>query len=119
MAEYATVAQQQHQAASDALAEAAGGITPEIPADIQDSINEQFAEVTDVVGLAMFARELERQAGATYLEVIPLLESEAAIDLAGSILPVTRQRVATLNFALGEYPVPETFATADGSLAPV
>lgn len=118
VAEYATVAQQQHQAASDALAEAAGGITPEVPTDIEATVNEGFAAVTDVAGLATFARDLEMQAAATYLDVIPMLQSEAAIMLTGSIYPIVRQRIAILNFALGEYPVPETFATAEGSLAP-
>lgn len=118
VAEFATTAQSQHQAASDALAEAAGGITPEVPADIESTVNEGFAEVSDIPGLAMFARGFENQAAATYLDVIPKLESEAAIQLAGSILPITRQRVAVLDFVLGEYPVPETFASAEGSLAP-
>ena len=52
------------------------------------------------------------------MDVIPKLETEAAINLAGSILPIIRQRMAILTFALGEYPIPETFATADGSLVP-
>lgn len=117
--EFATTAQEQHQAYADALAQAAGDEPVEIPSDIQQQIQEQFSQVSDVAGLAMFAREFERSAADTYLEVIPLLQSEAAIDLTGSILPVTRQRVATLTFALGEYPVPETFARPDMSLAPV
>ncbi|MGK2950479.1 MAG: ferritin-like domain-containing protein [Acidimicrobiales bacterium] len=118
VAEYATVAQAHHQAYSDALAEAAGGITPEVPADIETAVNEGFAEVTDVAGLAQFALGFELQAAATYLEVLPLLESEAAINLVGSILPVTRQRAAILHFVLGEYPVPNTFATTEESLVP-
>ncbi len=116
--EYATTAQAHHQAYSDALAEAAGGITPEVPADIETAVIEAFAAVTDAATLATFARDFEMQAAATYMDVIPVLETEAAIMLTGSILPVTRQRIAILNFALGEYPVPETFATAEGSLAP-
>jgi hypothetical protein len=118
VAEYATVAQAQHQAYSDALAEAAGDITPEVPADIESAVNDGFAGVTDVGGLARFALGFELQAAATYLEVLPLLESEAAINLVGSILPVTRQRASILHFALGEYPVPDTFATTDESLVP-
>lgn len=118
VAEFATTAQSQHQAASDALAEAAGGITPEVPADIESVVNDGFAGVSDIPGLAMFAREFENQAASTYLDVIPKLESEAAISLAGSILPITRQRIAILDFVLGEYPVPETFASPEGSLAP-
>lgn len=116
--EFAKTAQSQHQAASDALAEAAGGITPEVPADIEQAVNEKFGQVTDVPGLGRFALEFEQQAADTYLDVIPKLESEAAINLTGSILPIARQRAAILHFVLGEYPVPETFAKADKSLAP-
>jgi Ferritin-like domain len=118
VAEYATTAQAHHQAYSDALAEAAGGITPEVPADIEATINAGFADVTDIPGLAQFALDFELAAAATYLDVLPKLTSKAAIDLVGSILPVTRQRASILLFALGKYPVPETFATPEGSLAP-
>ncbi len=118
VAEFATTAQAHHQAASDALAEAAGGITPEVPADIKAAVDEAFAEVKDVAGLAKLALQLELQAAATYLEVLPKLQSKAAIDLVGSILPIERQHAAILHFALGEYPVPDTFATTDDSLAP-
>ncbi len=118
VAEFATTAQAHHQAASDALAAAAGGITPEVPADIKATVDAAFAEVTDIAGLARLALTLELQAAATYLEVLPALESKAAIDLVGSILPIERQHAAILHFALGEYPVPDVFATTDDSLAP-
>jgi len=118
VAEFATVAQAHHQAASDALAEAAGGIEAEVDPDIEATVNEAFAEVTDVEGLAKLALSLELQAAATYLEVLPALESKAAIDLVGSIMPIARQHAAILHFALGEYPVPDVFATTDDSLAP-
>ncbi len=118
VAEFATTAMGHHQAASDALAQAAGGITPTVPADIEAAVNAEFAKVKDVTGLARLALSLENQAAATYLEVIPQLISEAAIDLAGSILPIERQHAAILYYVLGEYPVPETFATTDESLAP-
>lgn len=118
VAEFATTAQAHHQAASDALAEAAGGITAEVPADLQATVDEGFAQVKDVPALAAFALDLELKAAATYLDVIPKLESKAAIDLAGSILPITRQHASILHFALGQYPVPDTFATPDDSLAP-
>lgn len=118
VAEYATTAQAAHQAYSDALAEAAGGITPEVPTDIEATINEGFAGVTDVGGLAQFALDFELQAASTYLDVLGSLTTKPAIDLVGSILTVTRQRAAILTFALGQYPVPETFASPEGSLAP-
>lgn len=118
VAEFATTAMAHHQAASDALAQAAGGITPTVPTDIEASVNDEFAKVTDVVGLAKLARTLELQAAATYLDVLPNLQSTDAINLVGSILPIERQHAAILTFVLGEYPVPDTFATADESLAP-
>lgn len=118
VAEYATTAQAQHQAASDALAAAAGNITPEVPADIKATIDEGFAEVQDVPGLAQFALDFELQAAATYIDALGSLQSEEAINLVGSILPIARQRAAILLFALGQYPVPETFATTEGSLVP-
>ncbi|HJR24985.1 MAG TPA: ferritin-like domain-containing protein, partial [Acidimicrobiales bacterium] len=111
-------AQAHHQAASDALAEAAGGITPTVPADIEATVNEAFAKVSDVPGLARLALSLELQAAATYLDVIPRLTTEPAIALAGSIMPIERQHAAILHYVLGEYPVPDTFATTDESLAP-
>lgn len=118
VADFATVVQAHHQAYSDALAEAAGGITPEVPADIKSTVDAAFAEVTDVEGLARLALSLENQAAATYLDVLPKLESTAAIDLVGSILPIERRHAAILHFVLGEYPVPDVFATTDESLAP-
>jgi len=118
VAEFATVAQAQHQAASDALAAAAGGITPEVDPAIKATVDEAFAGVTDVAGLARLALSLELQAAATYLEVLPALQSADAINLVGSILPIARQHAAILHFALGEYPVPDVFATTDDSLAP-
>ena len=56
---------------------------------------------------------LEETAAATYLSAVPTLESPDAIQLAGSILCVDRQHAAVLHYVLGEYPVPETFATTD------
>ena len=118
VAEFATVAMAHHQEASDALATAAGGITPTVPPDIEASVNDAFGKVTDVTGLAELALDLETKAAATYLEVLPLLQSPDAINLVGSILPIERQHAAVLLFVLGKYPVPDTFATTDASLAP-
>ncbi len=118
VAEFATTAMAHHQAASDALAEAAGGITPTVPADIEATVNAAFAEVTDVTGLAELALDLETKAAATYLDVLPKLQSPDAIGLVGSILPIERQHAAILLFVLGKYPVPDTFATPEASLAP-
>lgn len=118
VAEFATTAMAHHKAAAEALAKAGGGGTPTVPADVKATVDAAFGKVTDIGGLAKLALELEEIASATYLAVLPKLESKAAIDLVGSILPIERQHVAILNFALGTYPVPETFATTEKSVAP-
>jgi len=118
VAEFATTAMAHHQAASDALAKAGGGGTPVVPADVKKTVDAAFAKVTDIAGLANLALELELIAASTYLDVLPKLTTKPAIDLVGSILPIERQHAAILYFALGQYPVPETFATTDKSVAP-
>ena len=52
----------------------------------------------------------QQTAAATYLKSIPSLTTETAV-VAGSILCVDQQHVAVLDYALGEYPVPDTFAS--------
>ncbi len=88
------------------------------PADLETKVNTAFGKVKDVGGAAELALMLEQIASDTYLAVIPKLTTKPAIELAGSIFPIDRQHVAVLLFALGKYPVPETFATTDQSVAP-
>jgi hypothetical protein len=118
VAEFATTAMAHHQAASDALVKAGGGGKATVPADVKAKVDAAFAKVTDIPGLANLALDLELTAAATYLDVLPKLTTKPAIDLVGSILPIERQHAAILSFALGQYPVPETFATTDKSVAP-
>ena len=122
VAEYMTTAQSQHQAQLDRWNELLTGAgqdaVSEPPADLEATVNEEFGKVTDVAGAAKLARELEQIAAATYLSVIPLLATEDPIRLAASIQPIDMQHVAILNFALGEYPVPDTFATTDMAVSP-
>lgn len=118
VAEFATTAMSHHQSASDALAKAGGGGTPQVPAAVKTTVDTAFAKVTDIAGLAGLALELELIAAATYLDVLPKLQSKAAVDLVGSILPIERQHAAILTFALGQYPIPDTFATTEKSVAP-
>lgn len=120
--EFVTTAQAQHQAQLDrwnGLLTAAG--EPEVtdpPADLEATVNEEFGKVTDITGAAELALMLEQIAAATYLSVIPLLATEEPIRLASSIQPIDMQHAAILLFALGEYPVPDTFATTDMAVAP-
>jgi len=122
VAEFVTVAQKQHQAQLDRWNELlTGADQPEVtdpPADLEKKVNEEFGKVKDVAGAAKLALQLEQIAAATYLSVIPLLATEAPIRLAASIQPIDMQHAAILNFALGEYPVPDTFATTDMAVSP-
>jgi hypothetical protein len=78
-----------------------------------------FAKVTDAVSLAKFALVLEDAAAATYLNGIQnALASQSAIKIAATIQPVEMQHSAILNFVLGNYPVPNTFAKTDGFRPP-
>jgi hypothetical protein len=87
------------------------------PADLEATVNEAFAGVTDVAGATTLALMLEDTAAATYLSAIPQLTSPDSIAAAGSILCVDRQHAAVLRFVLGEYPIPETFASTEMAYA--
>ena len=117
VAEFVTVAMAQHQEQLDALNGIITGAgeaeVTEPPADLAATVNEQFAAVTDVVGAATLALMLEDIAAATYMGAIPQLTSPDNIAAAGSILCIDRQHAAVLRFVLGEYPIPDTFFTAD------
>lgn len=117
VAEFVTTAMGQHQEHLDALNGIITGAgeaeVTDPPADLESTVNDAFAGVTDVVGAARLALMLEDIAGATYLSAIPQLTSPDSIAAAGSILCVDRQHSAVLRFVLGEYPIPDTFATTD------
>lgn len=117
VAEYVTTAQAHHQAALDAwngvITSAGRPAVTEPPADLAATVNDQFGMVTDIAGAAQLALGLEQIAAATYLAVLGTLQSPDAIALAGSIQPIDRQHISVLLFALGMYPVPETFAPTD------
>jgi hypothetical protein len=81
-------------------------------------VDPAFAEVTDVAGVAKLALELENSAAATYLAAIGIVKSPAGIQTAATIHPVEMQHAAILNFVLGQYPVPDSFAKTDGARSP-
>jgi hypothetical protein len=120
VAEFATTARQQHQAALDAwngvLSDAGEQEVSMPPADLEATVNDQFAQVTDVAGLAELANMLEQTASQTYLDAQTVLEGEDARALAGSIQVIDQQHSAVLNFVLGEYPVPDVFQSTDMSV---
>jgi Ferritin-like domain len=121
-AEFVTTAMAQHQAQLDRWNEVlTTNGEPEVTdpdPDLKATVDEEFGNVTDFVGAAELARTLEQTAAATYLEAIPTLKSPDAIELAGSINVIDMQHVAVLNFVLGEYPVPDTFASTDAAAQP-
>ncbi len=120
VAEFATKAKDQHQAALDAwngvLTDNGESAVSDPPADLEATVNDAFAEVTDVTGVAELALMLEGIAADTYLDAQSMLEGGDAKQLAGSIQVVDRQHIAILNYVLGEYPVPDTFQSAENSV---
>jgi hypothetical protein len=122
VATFATTAQSQHKdhaAAWNAVLTQAGKTA--IPSNYGDTtvfsgvVLPAFNKVTDVVGLANLALLLENVAAATYLAGISAVTSTGAIQIAASIQPVEMQHAAILNFVLGNYPVPDSFAKTDGA----
>ena len=117
---FAQTAQMQHRdhaAAWNAILTSAGkpkvnGVDTTVKTAVVDPA---FAQVKDVPGLAKLALQLENVAAATYLDSIGLVKSPGGIKIAASIQPVELQHAAILNFLLGQYPVPMSFATTDGA----
>ncbi len=120
---FAQTAQSQHRdhaAAWNAILTSAGkpavtGVNMTVKAGVVDPA---FAQVKDVAGLAKLALELENVAAATYLNGIGIITDSGGIKTAASIQPVEMQHAAILNFVLGQYPVPDTFAKTDGARGP-
>ncbi len=120
-ANFVTSAISQHQTYLDTLNTTLTGagrpaVTEPDPT-LKATVDSGFAKVKDFVGAASLARDLEEISSATYLKAIPTLTPDTA-KLAGSVLCVGQQRVATLNFVLGDYPVPEVFATTTKAASP-
>ena len=117
---FAQTAQQQHKDHADAwngvLTGAGKAKVTGVDSTVKTGvIDPAFANVTDVPGLAKLALQLEDVAAATYLEGIGVVKSAGGIKTAASIQPVEMQHAAILNFVLGQYPVPASFATMDGA----
>lgn len=121
VATFATTAKAQHQQHLDKLNSVLTGAgkaaVTQPDAKLKATVDGRFAQVTDAIGVAKLARDLEVIASATYQKAIPTLTPETAV-VAGSILCVDRQHVAILNYALGEYPVPDTFASTEMAASP-
>jgi hypothetical protein len=118
VATFVQSAKDQHQAHLDSLNQllTSNGRTAVSEPDpkLKETADQKLGQVADVAGAAKLARDLEEIAAATYLKAIPALTPDTAV-VAGSILCVDQQHVAVLNYALGEYPVPRTFASTKGA----
>lgn len=121
VAQFVTTAKAQHQEQLDAwnkaLTAAGQKAVTDPPAALAKSVNDQFAKVTDVAGAAKLALSLEQAAAATYLAAIPEISTKEPLKLAASIQIIDMQHVAILLFALGKYPVPDTFASTKGAVS--
>ena len=105
---------QEHLDAWNKVITGSGGTAVTEPnAKLKPVVDAEFAKVKDVAGAAKLALMLEQIAAQTYLKVLPTLKGKDAIKLAGSIQAVDQQHQAILLFALGEYPVPDTFQKTD------
>lgn len=122
VAEFATTAKAHHQAHLDGwnrvLGDAGEDAVTDPPKDLEATVNGEFAKVTDAGGAAKLALMLEQIAAATYLDVISKLKGKGLIKQAGSVQVIDMQHAAVLLFALGKYPVPDTFASPEMSAAP-
>ena len=121
-AEFVKTAMAHHQAHLDAwngVLKGAGKPAVSTPdAKLKPVVDTAFGKVKTFGDAATLARMLEQIAAATYLSAIPSLASKDAIKLAASIQATDAKHVAILNFVLGDYPVPDTFAKTDMAAKP-
>ena len=116
---FATTAQKHHNDHAAAWNSVLTGVGKQavtgVDLTVKADVDEAFADVNDVAGLAMLALELENVAAATYLSGIGIMSDEGAIKTAASIQPVEMQHAAILNFVLGNDPVPDGFSKTEGA----
>jgi hypothetical protein len=76
-------------------------------------VDQTLPTVTDVVGAARLALQLETVAVETYTSGAMALTDARHREVALTIAPVEAQHVAILNFMLGTYPAPDPFVKTD------
>ena len=104
-AETAMAQHKDHAAGWNSVLTAAGkpAVTATDPA-LTPTVQQKFAQVTDVTGLAELALLIENVAAQTYQNGVAVLSSSKAIAVAATIQPVEMQHAAILSYALGRYP---------------
>jgi hypothetical protein len=76
---------------------------------LKPTFDAELAKVRNVAGVATLALRLEEIAAQTYLKAIPSLTDKVTIRKAAEIQVVDQQHQSFLLYALGKYPVPDTF----------
>ncbi len=123
-AEFVQTALKQHQEIADALNGVLTGAgreeVTEANADVKAAVvDPAFAAAKNFGDAANLARTLETAASATYLKAVQSqLTAKPIIRTAAGIQATGQQRVAILNYVLGDYPVPDTFQKTDAAIAP-
>ena len=121
VATFVTTVQKQHRdhaAAWNAILTQAGkqavtGIDSTVNTTV---IQPAFAKVASLTDAAQLALALEQVAAATYLNAIEnALTTTGGIQTSATIQPVEMQHIAILNYVLGTYPVPDSFASTTGA----
>lgn len=108
VATFAKTAMAQHKAHAQAwnsvlTAADKPAVTATDPA-LTPTVQQKFAQVKDVAGLAELALLIENVAAQTYQNGIGVLSASHAVGVAATIQPVEMQHAAILYFALGRYP---------------
>ena len=123
-AEFVQTALNQHQEIADALNGVLTGAgreeVTEANADVKAAVvDPAFAAAKNFGDAAKLARTLEIAASATYLKAVQSqLTAKPIIRTAAGIQSTGQQRVAILNYVLGDYPIPDTFQKTDAAIAP-
>lgn len=110
-----------HQEHAGAFAGASGGAAKGKPnAKLLTTVGDQLKGAADQAAILQIAYDLEEAAAATYLFGLGALKSEAALQLAASILPVESQHAVVIGSALGK-PATDyvpSFQTSDKAIDP-
>lgn len=110
-----------HQEHAGAFAGASGGKATGKPnAKLLTAVGDQLKGAKDQAAILQIAYDLEEAAAATYLFALGALESEAALQLSASILPVESQHAVVLGTAMNK-PASDylpSFQTSDKAVDP-
>jgi hypothetical protein len=106
---FVVTAADQHHKAMEAWGAvlAAGGRPAETGPDrtLKPVVDIAVTRLTDVVGVARLALQVEDYASQAYLKLLPTLGNPDTVRLAAQILVVDQQHQAVLRYILGLYPV--------------